>query len=138
MPRDINPSIPEGLEEITIKAMQKDASKRYQSAAEMLLDIDEFKRNPSIHFEYKYFKDETPTRFVEAITKVKGEPSCSGRAGSGGRGGGRGAQRSSRPADPHGDRGGVCAGGLDFCGDRALPVVLPGRKSRGRGHHPDF
>ena len=40
----------------------------------MLLDIDEFKRNPSIHFEYKYFKDETPTRFVEAITKVKGEP----------------------------------------------------------------
>lgn len=74
MPRDINPSIPEGLEEITIKAMQKDASKRYQSAAEMLLDIDEFKRNPSIHFEYKYFKDETPTRFVEAITKVKGEP----------------------------------------------------------------
>lgn len=74
MPRDINPSIPEGLEEITIKAMQKDPSKRYQSAAEMLLDIDEFKRNPSIHFEYKYFRDETPTRFVEAITKVKGEP----------------------------------------------------------------
>lgn len=74
MPRDINPSIPEGLEEITIKAMQKDPSKRYQSAAEMLQDIEEFKRNPSIHFEYTYFKDETPTRFVEAITKVKGEP----------------------------------------------------------------
>lgn len=53
--------------------MQKDPAKRYQSAAEMLYDIDEFKRNPSIHFEYKYFVDETPTRFVEAITKVKGE-----------------------------------------------------------------
>ncbi|MBO5797977.1 MAG: serine/threonine protein kinase, partial [Clostridia bacterium] len=38
-PRDINPGIPEGLEEITIKAMQKDPSKRYQSAAEMLYDI---------------------------------------------------------------------------------------------------
>jgi len=73
LPREINPSIPEGLEEITIKAMQKDPAKRYQSAAEMLYDIDEFKRNPSIHFEYKYFVDETPTRFVEAITKVKGE-----------------------------------------------------------------
>lgn len=72
-PREINPSIPEGLEEITIKAMQKDPAKRYQSAAEMLYDIDEFKRNPSIHFEYKYFVDETPTRFVEAITRVKGE-----------------------------------------------------------------
>ena len=52
--------------------MQKDPAKRYQSAAEMLYDIDEFKRNPSIHFEYKYFVDETPTRFVDAITRVKG------------------------------------------------------------------
>ncbi len=71
-PSEINSDIPEGLEEITLKAMQKDPSKRYQSAAEMLYDIDEFKRNPSIHFEYKYFVDETPTRFVEAITRVKG------------------------------------------------------------------
>ncbi len=72
-PREINPEIPEGLEEITLKAMQKDPAKRYQSAAEMLNDIDEFKRNPSIHFEYTYFEDKTPTRFVEAITRVKGE-----------------------------------------------------------------
>lgn len=73
-PREVNPDIPEGLEDITTKAMQKEPADRYQSAAEMLCDIDEFKRNPSIHFEYKYFVDETPTRFVEAITKVKGEP----------------------------------------------------------------
>ena len=70
--REINSDIPDGLEEITVKAMQKDPAKRYQSAAEMLYDIDEFKRNPSIHFEYKYFVDETPTRFVDAITRVKG------------------------------------------------------------------
>lgn len=73
LPRDINPQIPEGLEEITIKAMQKDPAKRYQSAAEMLYDIEEFKRNPSIHFEYTYFEDKTPTKFVETITRVKGE-----------------------------------------------------------------
>lgn len=73
LPREINPEIPEGLEEITMKAMQKDPAKRYQSAAEMLYDIDEFKRNPSIHFEYKYFEDKTPTKFVETITRVKGE-----------------------------------------------------------------
>lgn len=73
-PREINPAIPEGLEEITLKAMQKDPAKRYQSAAELLYDIDEFKRNPSIHFEYTYFVDETPTRFVEAISQVRGEP----------------------------------------------------------------
>ena len=74
-PREIKADIPEGLEEITLKAMQKEPESRYQSAAEMLSDIDEFKRNPSIHFEYKYFVDETPTRFVEAITKVRGDMS---------------------------------------------------------------
>lgn len=63
-----------------MKAMRKDPAKRYQSAAEMLYDIDEFKRNPTIHFEYTYFKDETPTRFVEAITRVKGEPSTETRS----------------------------------------------------------
>lgn len=73
-PCEINPQIPEGLEEITLKAMQKDPQARYQSAAEMLYDIDEFKRNPSIHFEYKYFEDKTPTRFVETVSRVKNEP----------------------------------------------------------------
>lgn len=73
-PREIDPTIPEGLEEITVKAMQKDPSKRYQSAAEMLNDFDAFKRNPSIHFEYKYFVDDSPTRYMETISRVKGAP----------------------------------------------------------------
>ncbi len=79
-PRQVNPSIPEGLEDITVKAMQKDPSKRYQSAAEMLYDIDEFKKNPSIHFEYKYFVDESPTRYMETISRVKGEADTAGEA----------------------------------------------------------
>lgn len=70
--RDINPDIPEGLEEITLRAMQKDPDQRYQSAAEMLEDIERFKRNPSIHFQYKYFVDESPTKYVEAIKEIKG------------------------------------------------------------------
>ena len=49
LPRSINPDIPEGCR-IVMRAMQKDADKRYQSAAEMLHDIDEFKKNPSIVF----------------------------------------------------------------------------------------
>lgn len=63
-PREINPSIPVGLEQITMKAMQKKTRDRYQSAAEMLLDIDEFKRNPSVKFNYDYYVDNEPTRFV--------------------------------------------------------------------------
>ncbi|MCO7136455.1 Stk1 family PASTA domain-containing Ser/Thr kinase [[Clostridium] leptum] len=71
MPREINPDIPEGLEQITMRAMQKNPAQRYQSAAEMLKDIDEFKRDPSIHFAYKYFVDETPTRVVDSMNKIK-------------------------------------------------------------------
>ena len=59
LPTSINPSIPKGLEEIIMKAMQKDVSKRYQSAAEMLRDIDSFKKDPSIVFEYRYLETES-------------------------------------------------------------------------------
>lgn len=64
-PRSINSGIPEGLEEITLHAMQKEPSLRYQSAAEMLMDIEKFKSNPSIQFEYKYFVDKEPTKYVD-------------------------------------------------------------------------
>ncbi|MDF1495073.1 Stk1 family PASTA domain-containing Ser/Thr kinase [Caproiciproducens sp. CPB-2] len=76
-PKEINPSVPEGLEEITLKAMQKNPTQRYQSAAEMLRDIEAFRRNPSISFQYKYFIDEKPTKYIDAINTVKGaEPSA--------------------------------------------------------------
>ncbi len=64
-PREINPEIPLGLEQITLRAMQKNAKDRYQSASEMLLDLDEFRKNPSIKFDYHYFVDSDPTRFVD-------------------------------------------------------------------------
>lgn len=64
-PREINPDIPLGLEQITLRAMQKNARDRYQSASEMLLDLDEFRKNPSIKFDYNYFVDSDPTRFVD-------------------------------------------------------------------------
>ncbi len=71
-PTSINPDIPEGLEEITLKAMQKDPAKRYQSAAEMLYDIDEFKNNPSIRFEYKYFSGaDDPSHYEEAFNRIR-------------------------------------------------------------------
>ena len=64
-PRDIIPTLPLGLEQITIRAMQKNPSDRYGSAAEMLMDINEFKRNPAIKFNYTYFVDQEPTKFVK-------------------------------------------------------------------------
>ncbi len=60
-PLKLNPAIPQGLSDIMCRAMQKDPGNRYQSAAEMLRDIDEFKKNPDILFEYKYFNDNDST-----------------------------------------------------------------------------
>ena len=51
-PREINPDIPEALELITMKAMAPDMDKRYPSAEAMLHDLDEFRKNPSINFDY--------------------------------------------------------------------------------------
>lgn len=69
-PRELNPDIPVGLEQITLHAMEKSTANRYQSAAEMLLDLDELKRNPSIKFDYTYFVDNEPTKFIskESLT----------------------------------------------------------------------
>ena len=67
MPRKINPEIPIGLEQIIIRAMQKNINDRYQSAAEMLLDLEEFKRNTSIRFDYDYSVSE-PTKYIPNIT----------------------------------------------------------------------
>jgi serine/threonine-protein kinase len=69
-PREINSSVPVGLEEIILRAMQKDAAQRYQTAGEMLGDLQEFEKNPSIIFEYKYF---TPDGEVKHINKA-GKP----------------------------------------------------------------
>ncbi len=68
LPRTINDKIPVGFEQITMKAMQKSTRERYQTAAEMLLDLEELKRNPNIKFDYvKYFVDEQPTRYIGKI-----------------------------------------------------------------------
>lgn len=75
MPRDINPEIPVGLEQIVIRAMQKNPNDRYQSASEMLVDIAEFKKNPNIKFDYSYFVDKQPTKYIpitdEAIANAE-------------------------------------------------------------------
>lgn len=70
-PRKLNPSIPEGIEEITMKAMQKQPLDRYQSAQDMLTDIERFRMNPSVRFEYKYFTDKQQTKYSDAVSRGK-------------------------------------------------------------------
>ena len=52
MPREINPNIPRGLEQITMRAMEKNPVDRFQFAGEMLDDLERFRRNPGMVFRY--------------------------------------------------------------------------------------
>lgn len=67
LPTAINPSIPLGLEQITMHAMQKNPERRYQSASEMLCDLEQLKKDPDTTFDYTYFVDNSPTKFVDTL-----------------------------------------------------------------------
>ena len=70
---EINPDIPLGLEQICIHAMQKDPKDRYQSATEMLLDVEEVINNPKTVFDYSYFVDKSPTKYISNTDKITAE-----------------------------------------------------------------
>ena len=69
-PREIDPTIPEALEAITMRAMAPDPDARYASADEMLADLEEFRKNPSINFDYTMddlFRDSAPEEPTQII-----------------------------------------------------------------------
>ena len=73
-PRELEPDIPEALEAITMKAMASDVNKRYISADAMLTDLEEFRKNPNINFDFRpedmRFSDgeDEPTQIIGANT----------------------------------------------------------------------
>ncbi len=52
LPSSLNPNIPAGMEQIIMKAMAHELKDRYATAADMLTDMDEFRKNPGIIFDY--------------------------------------------------------------------------------------
>lgn len=78
----VAPNVPEGLRQITEKAMEKEPAKRYQSAQEMLDAIEEFKHNPSIRFEYEYrTMQDNPDRTInKVVNSAKPAPIRTGEA----------------------------------------------------------
>lgn len=63
-PREINPAIPQGLQEITLHAMEKEPANRYNCADEMLNDIKKFQKDETVSFGYRCFVDDNPTKYV--------------------------------------------------------------------------
>ena len=75
-PISINPTIPNSVNKIVLKAMQKDAMMRYQSASEMLKDLNMALKNPDGNFVF--MKDENndfPTQKIPTMydTEIKKE-----------------------------------------------------------------
>ncbi len=78
-PREINPDIPEALEQICMKAMACDRNRRYSTADEMLTDLEAFRKDPSLSFDYSVEDlqgeregDEEPTRYIPNVAATRG------------------------------------------------------------------
>lgn len=52
-PRELNPDIPEGLEQIILFAMEKDKDKRFQTATQMIDLLKRVRENPGVVFRQK-------------------------------------------------------------------------------------
>ena len=69
LPSALNPNIPKGLDQIIMKSMALDVNDRYASATEMLRDMEEFRKNPEIRFNYHSVLDDAtrPLRGMENL-----------------------------------------------------------------------
>jgi len=65
MPSTLNPNIPGGLEQIIMKAMALNIDDRYVSATAMLADMDEFRKDPAMLFEYHIGPVDDVTRLTK-------------------------------------------------------------------------
>lgn len=70
MPSTLNPNIPGGLEQIIMHGMSLEVKDRYTSATEMLQDMEEFRKNPAILFEYRSIVDDA-TRPITVVPPMK-------------------------------------------------------------------
>ena len=66
MPCMLNPNVPGGLEQIIIRSMTRNPSGRYPSAGALLTDLDEFRKNPTILFDYN-----NPNTDIDAATRLQ-------------------------------------------------------------------
>ena len=68
-PSDVNPSIPRGINDIIMKAMKKDQNLRYQSASEMLNDLEMVMYEPDAKIAGSNAVEDLPTKKMKAVGK---------------------------------------------------------------------
>jgi serine/threonine-protein kinase len=72
-PLSINKDLPKGINDIIMKAIEKDQSKRYQSASEMLEDLNKVLKDPFGDFVNCQDTDSCPTRRIQIIKETKSD-----------------------------------------------------------------
>jgi serine/threonine-protein kinase len=70
-PSSLNANIPGGMEQIIMRAMAHDPADRYNSAGAMLQDMDEFRRNPAVLFDYHTPPTDAVTTIIPMQPKRK-------------------------------------------------------------------
>jgi serine/threonine-protein kinase len=78
-PRKVNPLIPQSVENIILKSMRKKPEERYQSAKEMLADLEtclspERRNEPKIVFQSDADDDEEDDEKTRIVPAIRGEP----------------------------------------------------------------
>src|SRR3712207_1337400 len=66
-PIKVNPNIPESLNKLILKAVEKEPYKRYQSAHDMIIDLNKVKQNPNVNITSNVDENEY-TRIMKPIT----------------------------------------------------------------------
>lgn len=68
-PKKLNSRIPDSLNKLILKAMEKEPSKRYQSAKEMIADLQKIKDNPNARIDDDDDDNDEHTIIMPAVTE---------------------------------------------------------------------
>ena len=96
-PTSLNPNIPVGMEQIIMKAMALEPKDRYSSATELLSDLEEFRKNPALTFDYHVPVGDATKIITPISTKPKTTAERVAQAKGGVKSNGRNSQTGAVP-----------------------------------------
>ena len=71
LPSSLNPNIPAGMEQIIMKCMALEPKDRYASATELLNDLEEFRKNPALTFDYHLPISDATKKIAPIVSKPR-------------------------------------------------------------------
>lgn len=66
-PSQVNPEIGKGLESVILKAIQKEPANRYQTARDLIDDLDKLSKNPDLNVPFYVHAEDSPTMIIPNV-----------------------------------------------------------------------